>query len=315
MKRRLYILVLVTAVMSASGYDIGRYEGLAGRELADAVREEFKPEKIQTALPVAGIPPSGWPAGWWPAPWPGTGARVGLIIPEKWTEKPLYDLYNLDGTDDDFEWEKSGYPPGAVTEVTASGEGWKVGIGSISGYKTNFWEPADDRKGDVARRIMYVALIYPMELWHGSAPVVMADGQWPLLTTYGRELLGEWAANDPVDEREIAESIAIFAAQGNYNPFVVWPELYDYLWGEQSGQGYVPEDKRERKPLRGVYSRKDDEFIDLYSPYVGEGAEWSFDGAAVSGEEIDLNNVSVGSHIISYRLGTVRGKLKITVMP
>lgn len=292
-----------------------RYEGLSGAELAAAIRADYAPKHLVSALPVADWRPDDWPA-WWPASWPADASIVGQFVPESWfKEGPVYDLYNLSGSCLDFERHKKDYPPGQLNQIEEHADGWAVGIGSISGIDTNMWEVADDRRGDAARRIMYMALIHPQRLWGGRGAMLMADGQWPLLTTYGRQLLAKWAQDDPIDDRERAESDIIARAQGNENPFIVYPDLFNFLWGEDAGQGYIPDEKRERVPLKASYSRSADQFIDLYSPYVGDGASWTLDGYEVEDDSVSLDSVENGWHVLAYRLGSAHGKIKIFVMP
>lgn len=305
--------VICPQVLAGGSGKHDRYEGLSGRELADAVRADFAPQRVPTALPFVDYMPDDWPRGWMPAPWPADGSRIGYAVVPDWFGAPILDMYNLLGSSELCEIYKADYPPGELTQTEASGYGWDVGIGEISGIATNMWQPWEDRRGDLARRIMYMALMYPQPLWHGRAVLVMADGNWPLLNTYGRELLGKWHREDAPDERELAELAAIESLQGNANPFVAIPDLYDYLWGDSSGQGYVPDEKRERVPLKGEYSREADGTIDLYSPYIPDGAEWAFDGVKVVGDTVSLSGISTGWHVISYTNGAERGRLKVNV--
>ena len=324
------LLLAAICVLVAFQADPADFQGLSGADLADAVRARYAPPAVPSALPVEGVFPDDWPGGWWPAPWPASGTRIGLIVPPSWTKStgPLYDLYNLIATDDIFEIARQGFPPGQVDTPTGSGPGWTVGTGIISGAESSVWMPAPDRRGDLARRIMYIALIYRRPLWNGLAFNIMADGSWPLLTSYAVDLLGRWALADPVDSREYAESASIARLQGNENPFIAIPGLFDYLWGRLAGQPFMPEpsggenpsgDGSESSatapaPLKGTYSRLADRFIHLTSPYVPSGARWSLDGEPVE-SPVDLAQVPLGPHILYYTHPSSRGKLKIQVTP
>lgn len=305
--------LLLCGIASGRGADLSIFEGLSGQDLAAAVRTQFSPANIPSALPVGGIFPDDWPDSWWPARWPCDGSRIALIVPEQWSRTPIFDLYNMIAGDDNFVGLRSDYPPGNVELVYHASDGWTTGIMTLSGYPTNAWQPADDRRGDLARRLMYVALMYPHTLWSGRGAMFMADGEWPLLNTYARDLLAEWNDIDPIDEREMSESAGIAVTQGNENPFLLIPDLFSYLWGENAGTGFVPDDKRERIPLRGSYSRSADKIVDLYSPYVDSDAEWAIDGRPVTEDVIDLQNVSLGVHILTYKTARDYGKLKITL--
>ena len=306
---------LISICAYASDFDFSRYEGLSGQKLADAVRVDFKPLKIIDLLPVGGSLPPGWPQGWWPAAWPADASRIAPLVPHAWTDELNLDLYNLVGGSDSFIADRASYIPGELVAVTSAEAGWEVGFIEISGIRTNGWSPSPDRRGDLARRLMYMALIYPAPVWRDVSVMLFADGSWPLLTTYGRNLLLKWNADDPVDSRERDECLAIASAQGNWNPFVVFSDLPDYLWGEKVGQPYVPEEKRTLIPLKARYSRAADKFIDFYSPYVADGASWFLDGEAVDAESVELGNLPDGEHIVSYTSGSEKGKVKIIVTP
>ena len=76
---------------------------------------------------------------------------------------------------------------------------------------TQFIEPPDRVKGDVARIIAY------MSRTHDLPPVA------PELT------LQEWSRQDPPDEQEMLRHARIAELQGNENPFVIQPELMEGL--------------------------------------------------------------------------------------
>lgn len=301
----LAILALLQAWTVVTAGDSTPYEGLSGIQLADAVRRDFAPKTVFKEIPQ----------GFNPAPWPVAGIRCGLIIPPVWSGEAVFDLYNVMSTDDALEYARADYPLTDVEKTVVSGEGWCAGFGTVEGLTTNVWEPARERRGDIARRIMYIALMYPHDIWEGRAPMLLADGSWPLLTTHCRNLLSRWSEEDPIDERERRESSAIAALQGNENPFVTHPELFSYLWGEHAGDGYVSDDTGERTPLKGVYSREADRMLDLFSPYVPADAVWAVDGERVFEESVSLDSLSLGEHTVSYTSATSRGKVKISVKP
>ena len=309
-----FIAMACMAPGAVSGADMAHYEGLSGRGLADAVRADFTPVHVPTDIPIANVVPADWPDGWWPAAWPATGTRISLLMPAVWTGNPIYDLYNIVLGDDAFEAQRMTAAPGNIEKVMYTGNDWQIGETTIyPGLTTDVWQPAADRRGDLARRFMYLALMYPQESWNDTGAMVMADGYWPLLQPAWADIFGEWSIGDPIDRRELDENSEIAAAQGNENPFIIYPELFSYLWGEKAGEVYIPGEKADRQPLRGHYSRTADGSIDLYSPYVGAGAEWMFDGKPVEGESVDLRNVDDGIHTVSYRRSGESGKLKITV--
>ncbi|UTW66701.1 endonuclease [bacterium SCSIO 12643] len=119
------------------------------------------------------------------------------------------------------------------------------------GYQTgskrdaNLWtfEPPDAVKGDVARMIFYMAVRYE---GNGNEPdleltntLLSKSDKNPLqasLTT-----LLEWHRNDPVSDWERNRNEIIYTKfQKNRNPFIDYPELAEYLWGNQIGNSWNP---------------------------------------------------------------------------
>jgi hypothetical protein len=46
-------------------------------------------------------------------------------------------------------------------------------------------------------------------------------------------MLMKWAKNDPVSEKEINRNNAVWGIQNNRNPFIDYPGLEDYIWGDK----------------------------------------------------------------------------------
>lgn len=99
------------------------------------------------------------------------------------------------------------------------------------------WEPADRVKGDVARMMFYMAVRYEgsgknsdrvdLELAEYSSP----SGKHGRLST-----LKVWHRNDPVNDWEIRRNNRIYEKQRNRNPFIDYPELAEYIWGDKVGE-------------------------------------------------------------------------------
>ena len=56
------------------------------------------------------------------------------------------------------------------------------------------------------------------------------------LTPYSLSFLLDWHRNDPVSQKEIDRNQAIYGIQHNRNPFIDYPELVEYIWGNKVGQ-------------------------------------------------------------------------------
>ena len=48
----------------------------------------------------------------------------------------------------------------------------------------------------------------------------------------------KWHRQDPVSEKEVVRNAKVADLQGNVNPFVVEPNLVEYIWGTMKGKAY-----------------------------------------------------------------------------
>lgn len=114
---------------------------------------------------------------------------------------------------------------------------------------TNVLEPADEYKGDIAR-----SYFGTMVKWAGEwafnknelgntifDATIDADTHYGPennygLTNYGLAMLLKWHRQDPVSQKEVDRNNGIQKTQGNRNPFIDYPYLAEYIWGEMSGQ-------------------------------------------------------------------------------
>ena len=163
---------------------------------------------------------------------------------------------------------------------------------------------------------MYMATIYSTAQWAGQGVNFFLDGAYPTLNGYSKKLLLQWHALDPVSEVERLRNNVIFQVQYNRNPYVDYPHLVDYIWGEKSTTPYYPEYDEDavKMPLRAIYSISTDKKIDLYSPYIPTDATWTIDGVAVESESIETNTLGLGEHELRFESTTIKGKLKIKIV-
>ena len=121
-----------------------------------------------------------------------------------------------------------------------------AGFDTGSKYDASLWtfEPRDEVKGDVARMIFYMAVRYEGE---GIEPdleltntLLNNTDQSPLHAVYTTLL--HWNSLDPVNEWERNRNDIIYNDyQHNRNPFIDFPELAEYLWGDSVGIVWMPE--------------------------------------------------------------------------
>ena len=132
---------------------------------------------------------------------------------------------------------RSNYPFGTVGTVTTTSNNDYSKLGSAAsslGYSGTVFEPNDEYKGDIARAILYFVTCYESELtsseWKTFA--MFDKTSYPSLTTWATTLLLAWSAADPVSQKEIDRNDAVDALQGNRNPFVDYPGIEQYIWGD-----------------------------------------------------------------------------------
>ena len=183
----------------------------------------------------------------------GAGATKGMNIehsvPKSWwgdaydeTATPLtrfkydgsYDLHHLTPSDAAANTAKSNYPLGEVDSPLFDNGVTKMGTGQANGRATNLFGPADEYKGDFARMYLYFVTCYQDYSWKSSALSMFAQNSYPTLNAYGQSLLLKWHRQDPVSQKEIDRNNAVYSFQGNRNPFIDYPNMVEYIWGDST---------------------------------------------------------------------------------
>ncbi len=165
---------------------------------------------------------------------------------------PYTDCHHLFLSDSSYNSSRSNKPfkdsSAAATEKPTE---FNNGVGGGSGFypgnsnwtsgsgATGEWQTWSDRRGDVARALLYMDLRY-----EGGAHSVTGVSEPDLILTDDVALIAasntganesvaymghlstllSWHAADPVDAKERARNEAVFAFQGNRNPFIDHPE-------------------------------------------------------------------------------------------
>ena len=120
---------------------------------------------------------------------------------------------------------------------------------SITPFTGKCFEPNDMYKGDLARIYFYMVTAYEKKqptwsstgdgigdhcgTWTGDMFNLESDDAYQPFAPWALEMLMQWAKDDPVSQKEIDRNEAIYKMQGNRNPFVDYPGLEDYIWGEK----------------------------------------------------------------------------------
>lgn len=165
------------------------------------------------------------------------GMNIEHSFPKSWwggTENQAYkDLFNLMPCEQKINSSKSNYAMGVVTTVNTNNGCTKVGKGKAgTNNNANLWEPADKWKGDFARSYFYMVTSYSSFTWTGEALNMLENNEYPTMQRWATDLLLEWCRQDPVDQIEIDRNEAVYKIQGNRNPFVDFPSLGEYIWGD-----------------------------------------------------------------------------------
>ena len=195
---------------------------------------------------------------------------------------PMYtDLHHMYPTDKVVNNKRGNNPFGETANPSwkSANDFSKLGKCTYPGYDGVVFEPNDEYKGDFARTYFYMVTCYEEKLpdWYSnyseSKPTL--DGKtYPGLSPWQLEMLMKWAKNDPVSEKEINRNNAVWGIQNNRNPFIDYPGLEEYIWGDKKDEafsydnyssgiqniegkdeieGYYSVDgKRLQKPQRGV---------------------------------------------------------------
>jgi hypothetical protein len=164
------------------------------------------------------------------------------MFPKSWwggdVNEAYCDLFHLVPADYSANRSKSNHAPGIPSDTTFWNGSFATGSGTAYGLQKVFC-PADEYKGDFARAYFYIVTCYGDSLqWtnSGDAAKAMTNNHWQEFKPWLRDLLLEWHRIDPVSEKEKLRAIEVNKIQGNRNPFIDYPQLVDYIWGEKQEQ-------------------------------------------------------------------------------
>ena len=163
------------------------------------------------------------------------GMNIEHSLPKSWwggdKNYAYCDLHHLNPSDQNANSRKSNYPLAELESVTWDNGVAAVGKATINGSSMNAFEPCDEYKGDFARTYMYMFTCY-QNLTYKTTYMNYESSAYPTLKPWAVELLLKWNEQDPVSEKEIARNNAVYAVQGNRNPYIDYPQLAEYVWGD-----------------------------------------------------------------------------------
>lgn len=156
---------------------------------------------------------------------------------------PYIDLNHLYPSEMRANTAKSNYPLGEVDRSYATK--FDNGISTVGyavkgqGGGANYvFEPADEYKGDFARTYFYMATAYQDLNWKYT--YMTSSNTYPTLNDWSVEMLLRWHREDPVSTKELDRNEAVYLIQNNRNPFIDYPELAEYIWGDHMGETFDP---------------------------------------------------------------------------
>lgn len=196
------------------------------------------------------------------------------------------DLFHLNPSDQEANNKKSALPLGEVASIAWQNELVKVGApkSGTAGSAAKVFEPADEYKGDFARAYLYIFTVYDNANWKTDQAMYIYDTV-ATLEPWAVEMLCRWAANDPVDSKEIKRNEEIYKIQKNRNPFIDYPELIDHIWGGKKNEAFTPGSAAEAidRPAEPVFTSRRLTAVNTYS-----SRWWNSEVVGISHEEGDL---------------------------
>ena len=171
----------------------------------------------------------------------GCSLNIEHSFPKAWwgkTENDAYkDLYHLNPSDARAnQTGKSDYPPGLVDSIVKFDNGF-FRQGYMKGHPTHrVYEPADEYKGDFARSYFYVVTAYEDYQWSDKYNAYLDNSSYLEFRPWLIDLLLEWHRQDPVSEKEQHRQHIVSSIQHNRNPYIDYPELVEFIWGNRKGE-------------------------------------------------------------------------------
>ena len=227
--------------------------------------------------------------------WFGEYDLQGQKMSSSKKNSPGSDIFHIYPTSYGMNSRRGNRPYGEVaTAQFTSGNGTEYGApvttlsveNSVAGVyvegtinmSTNVLEPADEYKGDIARSYFGTMVKWAGEWAFNNNELgntifdatIDADTHYGPennygLTNYGLAMLLKWHRQDPVSQKEVERNNGIQFTQGNRNPFIDYPYLVEYLWGEKSGQ---------EVDMKLLLCSADERFqLDVSNGFLEEGTE------------------------------------------
>ena len=178
-----------------------------------------------------------------------SGCNIEHSFAKSWwggTKNDAYkDCYHLNPSNSTANSSRSNYPLGIPTkDIKDAAKTGSLRVGRATYEGETFWvfEPKDEYKGDFARAYFYMATCYGEELtWRldnkdVGSKFAMQNNTYLEFRDWEIEVLLQWHRQDPVSKKELKRMDAVSDFQHNRNPFIEYPCLVEYIWGNRKGQ-------------------------------------------------------------------------------
>ncbi|MCQ2311357.1 MAG: endonuclease [Paludibacteraceae bacterium] len=169
-------------------------------------------------------------------------------LPKSWwggsEDVPMFtDVVHLLPIDNATNAKRSYYPYGEPTSnISWSNEmGAKLGKSYAYGSLDYVFYPNPEYLGDIARIYFYMITCYGNVNFTSNAQarrVMQYQNGVASFKPAFLTLLLKWHRQDPVSDFERKRNDKIESVQSNRNPFVDYPELVEYIWGNKKGQPF-----------------------------------------------------------------------------
>ena len=212
----------------------------------------------------------------------GAGWNREHSVPQSWFSKanPMKaDIVHVVPTDAYVNNRRGSYPFGEVGSATWSSKNnyCRLGSSKTPGYSGKVFEPNDELKGDIARIYFYMITRYQDKCGNWSGGVFTST--YPGLVRWTLDMMMRWSKKDPVDERERERNKAVYSLQFNRNPFVDYPGLEEYAWGDKMDEPFSYDNYgggsvtvAVRQPVFSPYGGMFEESVTVAISSVTEGA-------------------------------------------
>lgn len=232
------------------------------------------------------------PKSWFGGSTSGIGCDIFHLVPTDG---------KINGTRSNDEFGEIDGEPNYYGNTTGSAGSWSTDRKTIASEAEEIiqgtgkvFEPKPQYKGDFARG--YMGTIIKWQLANMTTGNNFFTGKYDASNNFGLTkkavvLLMKWHREDPVSRKEVDRNNGIQQTQGNRNPFIDYPYLAEYIWGEHAG---------ETIDMSKLMPSSDPEFVlgvsdgwrggDTPAPDVPKyGVNWSVNGEIVHTDSIKEN--------------------------